>query len=993
MLKNVKKRDGQIVDFNSDKITQAIFKAAESVAGNDIETSEFLTKEVIKHITSETPSVEEIQDIIEKTLIEHGHAKTAKAFILHRAKHTEQREQDTNVPEAIANMFSHKTKLSKLVDNARIASYKNLYYMLKKMQKTGELATHEDYLCGNDLAKNIYHKKYCLKDLKGDLIEKTPEEVFVRLASYIASVETTQEKQQEFAIKFYNDLYNGSYLPGGRVIAGAGDLYRLKTLANCFVTLIEKDNIESIYKAAYDAARTYSYGGGIGIDISNLRPKDSVVHNAADKSTGAVSFMELYSLTTGLIGQSGRRGALMLTLDVKHPDILDFINVKKNPNWVTEQIVKQCEWSNKFDAEQLEEIKNQVRENTQIRFANISIKVSDEFMQAVNEQTTYGKDKILVYKKRKAPNQNTKQDENLHYSHGMPSKQLKNYELYKEFDSFEEANNYLKDEHNVEISESQLKDIDNRDVYGDLVLNLDDYDLAIKYSGDFLLYYNTDNTGEIKNLIKARDVWNLFVISNYKTAEPGIIFWTTMTKYSPSNYVDRPISSTNPCGEVPLEEGGACNLGSINLSRFVKSGYTEEAEIDWEGISQATRNLVRFLDNVISWNQVLNPLKKQRKSAAETRRIGLGYMGIADMLNQLGLPYDSDEGITIMEKVSKFIANVSYEASAELATEKEPCECYDKDKYLRCPFITEALDDHVQEKVKKYGVRNVAVLSIAPTGTISNAVLGFVHGNKNYIGVSGGIEPIFALYYTRRSESFNKSFKVFHSTVQSYIDLKKLNENVQDAKSEEDLKQALPEFFFRTAHHISPEKRVEIQGICQSHIDHSISSTVNLSENINPEIISKVYLDAWEKKLKGITIYRDGSRFPILSVDKEKTEFQEYRSKKFEVIMNSKTTIIAGDEVITLSSGKLTTPFHLLKKPVDNVIVREITDRPSKPGFEVEQEESLLEKKKIITTIDSTGSSITEVENPCPECGAGMRMTEGCSTCPECGHSPCSVKI
>ena len=195
-----------------------------------------------------------------------------------------------------------------------------------------------------------------------------------------------KEVKKYFAEKFYYELYEGRYVSGGRVLAGAGDLYRVKTLANCFVAKIDRDDIDSIYKAAFACARTYSYGGGIGVDISSLRPKDSVVHNAADSSTGAVSFMELYSLTTCLIGQSGRRGALMLTIDVKHPDIKYYLKVKKTPNWVTNQIVEQCSWSGLFNDKELETIKKQVMENTQVRFANISIKASDEFMQAVSEE-------------------------------------------------------------------------------------------------------------------------------------------------------------------------------------------------------------------------------------------------------------------------------------------------------------------------------------------------------------------------------------------------------------------------------------------------------------------------------------------------------------------------------------------------------------------------------------------------------------------------------
>ena len=222
-------------------------------------------------------------------------------------------------------MFSYEGKTTKLIGATRTKIYNEMYDHLSDKQEKNELPFHGNYLDDNELAQNIYEKKYFLKDLNNDLIEKHPEDVFKRLAAFLATVEGTKSKQKQWAEKFYNELYDGRFVSGGRVLAGAGDLYRIKTLANCFVAKIDRDDIDSIYKAAFECARTYSYGGGIGVDISSLRPKDSVVHNAADSSTGAVSFMELYSLTTGLIGQSGRRGALMLTIDVKHPDIKYFL--------------------------------------------------------------------------------------------------------------------------------------------------------------------------------------------------------------------------------------------------------------------------------------------------------------------------------------------------------------------------------------------------------------------------------------------------------------------------------------------------------------------------------------------------------------------------------------------------------------------------------------------------------------------------------------------
>ncbi len=957
-IQRIQKRSGIIVYFDKKKITEAIFKAAKSVGGTDRQQAERLTENVLNVLaqtfSDKMPTVEDVQDVVEKVLIETGHAKTAKAYILYRAQHAVQRLSHTHDPEIDA-MFAFKSKLYSLVPKHQVETYKRLFYQMRKWQEDGtvEVNQNNDYLGSNELADSIYKNKYYLKNLVGACIEHRPEHVFGRLASVLATVEESQEKQDEWAKRFYNILYNGYFVPGGRVIAGAGDLYRTKSLANCFVSIIQKDNIESIYQAAYECARTYSYGGGIGVDISSLRPRNSVVHNAADKSTGAVSFMELYSITTGLIGQSGRRGALMLTIDVKHPDIVHFIDVKRDPNWVTKQIVRQCKWSNLFNEKQLLEIERQVKENSQVRFANISMKVSDEFMQAVHEETTFGKDRLIIYKKKNKEHiMSAPQSETYHYSYSMPSKDITQYEQLKVADTLEEINAFLQSHGCKKITAEELADQNKRDIYGDFVIPCEgeDYDFAVKYAGDYLLYFGSIEAGDVRILVSVRDLWDKFVAGNYKTAEPGLIFWTTMTKYSPSNYVGRPIASTNPCGEVPLEDGGACNLSSINLSRFVKNGYTLAAEINWEELRQVTKDCVRFLDNIITWNTALNPLEKQRKAAGITRRIGLGVIGIADMLNQLGIGYDSEGGMDILEKLMEEITNTAYIASAEIAEEKGSFPAFNVGDYTRCPFFKEALRQETQKIVREKGLRNVAIVSIAPTGTISNIVLGFVNekNGKNYIGVSGGIEPIFSLYYTRRAESFgNKLFKVFHSTVQAYIDQKDLTNKVENARDIDELRKLLPAHFFRTAHFLSPEKRVKIQGIAQRYVDHSISSTVNLPESINPEIISDIYLEAWKHGLKGITIYRDGSRYPILSIDEQQTLFKEHKDNTFKVLVNNKEMFLKGDEVFTLPNGKLSTPFHAMQQDIEGVIVAQVKKTDTVVIVEKKKEEAKKGSDKV----------------------------------------------
>ncbi|MEK6854137.1 MAG: ATP cone domain-containing protein [Nanoarchaeota archaeon] len=1154
-ISKIVKRDGRVVNFDPEKITTAIMKAARAVGGSDRKEAERLTAVVVEFVakSDKIPTVEEAQDAVEKILIEEGHAKTAKAYILYRAKRAELRQAAAEAAKgsdgektALLDMFAHKSKLASIIGYDRIEAYKNLLFYLKDLQKKGELPVHPgDYLNANELATNIYQKKYYLKDLSNKLIEKRPEDAFSRLAAFMAAVEATPEKQQDWAARFYRALYEGYFVPGGRVIAGGGDLYRLKTLANCFVSLIAEDNIESIYQSAYECARTYSYGGGIGVDISVLRPKGSVVHNAADTSTGSVSFMELFSLTTGLIGQSGRRGALMLTIDIKHPDSPYFINVKKIPNWVTSQIAEQCKWSGQFNERQLREIERQVRENTQVRFANISLKVTDEFMQAVDEQNKYGTEKLLVYLKDKTVSGlGIMQGGAVHYSYGIPSKPIEKYRLLKVFNSVEELNRFLSQHGAGPLLERDLTDAEKRDMFGDYVVadKNSEFDLAIKYAGDFMLYYNSRETNEIKRLVKARTIWNAFIEGNYRTAEPGLIFWSTMTKYSPSNYVGRPIASTNPCvagdtkietdrgvmtikeiaeaysdggvnvavdarmlpnsnglvlqgrlllpiaaavktgkketlkittgrgfelvctpyhkvmtvygwveagnldkgskvfinnngrsqidsvstvietgllevydlqeptthsfiangivvhncAEVPLEDGGACNLASVNLSRFVKNGYADEAGIDWEGIKETTALAVRFLDNVVTWNELLNPLEKQRKAAYDTRRVGLGVMGIADMLNQLGIGYDSEEGVKILEDSAKLFANTAYQASADLAEEKSPSPIFEYNAYSKGNFFNEVLTDETKELIRKKGLRNIAILSIAPTGTISNIVLGYKLGDKNFIGVSGGIEPVFALYYTRRSEGLssggsNMFFKIFHSTVDAYIQQHNLTEEAQKCKDAEELKRILPAHFFRTAHFIAPSKRVMVQGLWQKHVDHSISSTVNLPEDIDPETISNIYLDAWKHGLKGITIYREGSRYPILSTGTQKSEFQKAGEESYDVEIDGEQKLMRGDDVISLPNGRLATVNSAakagqLKKDGGRYVF-------TKAAIGLEIATAAAAKQENGTN----GTEITARDiklSICPSCSnKTLKIENGCHSClnETCGFSKCEV--
>ncbi len=488
---------------------------------------------------------------------------------------------------------------------------------------------------------------------------------------------------------------------------------------NCYFTSVEEDSLEAIFEWCKKAARTYSFGGGNGVDIGVLRPQGTPVHNAARTSSGAVSFMELFSTTTGTIGQHGRRGALMITCPVDHPDIQAFIHVKG-------------------------------KDLRSVRYANVSVKVTDEFMEAVQE--------------------------------GTP----------------------------------------------------------------FTLRFENEWTGRVEKQVDARELWDELIRSAHASAEPGLIFWDTVKRESPSEPY-APVRGTNPCGEQPLEHNGACTLGHVNLNAFVQSGFTKQAELDWAGLERAVRLGVRFLDNVVEVNLPLHAHREQSEQARLTRRIGLGVTGLGDMLAKLEIQYDTDEAIEFVDGLMARIRDWAYDASADLAQEKGPFPLFQAEPHLERPFV-QRLPKDLREKIRKQGLRNVCILTVAPVG--SGSVL---------TGTSSGVEPIFSLKYIRRSESLSKEwFEVEHPLVRDY------------RKTTGDQDDDLPDFFV-TSHQIDPFFRVKMQGTLQRYIDSAISSTVNLAEDTTVETVKEIYEYAWKMGCKGVTVYREGSREGILLTSREKS--------------------------------------------------------------------------------------------------------------------------
>jgi ribonucleoside-diphosphate reductase alpha chain len=611
-----------------------------------------------------------------------------------------------------------------------------------------------DYFSGDDLRARVFIDKYALRDTGGNVLETTPPQMWSRVARELASVEETQEKRAEWEKKFLWLLDEFRFIPGGRIMHAAGNPKRT-TLLNCYVIPVRDDSIESIFDWMKYAARTYSLGGGVGTDISVLRPRGARVNNAARSSTGSVSFMELFSLTTGTIGQSGRRGALMITIADNHPDVLDFITVKRNRD--------------------------------KVRFANISVRVSDAFMDAVES----------------------------------------------------------------------------------------DKEWVLRFAND---------KAEFEKKVRARDLWNELIKGARDFAEPGLIFWDVIKKWSTSEYNGMGVITTNPCAEIPLEPYGNCCLGNINLAEFVEGPFTQEAAVNWVNLEMTARYATRFLDNVLDYNADRHPLPEQKEASLHSRRIGVGFTGLGDMLIKLGLKYDTSEAINFVAGVFGRIKNIVYDESVNLAVEKGTFPAYDAEQHLRSAFIL-MLHRDLRDRIREHGLRNVALLTVPPVG--SGAALA---------GTTSGIEPIFDVSYTRRSESLSQdTFKVYHPLVREYMAVKGLEHEDQ-----------LPPYFV-TAHQIKADMRVEMQAAIQKHIDHSISSTLNLPRETTIEEVDRIYFLAWKLGLKGVTVYREGSREGILLTE-EQAAAQGAQTNDAKPVQDTRPRTRARPKVTTGRTERVETP-------------------------------------------------------------------------------------
>lgn len=637
-----------------------------------------------------------------------------------------------------------------------------------------------EYFKGDELAARVWVNKYALKDSYGHVFEKNPDEMHWRLANEIARIEKNYPAplNADFIFELLKDFRY--IVPQGGPMTGIGNDYQIASLSNCFVigNRGASDSYGGIMKIDQEQVQLMKRRGGVGHDLSHIRPKGSPVKNSALTSTGIVPFMERFSNSTREVAQDGRRGALMLSVSINHPDAESFIDAKMTEGKVTG--------------------------------ANVSVKIDDEFMRAVISGDSY----------------------------------MQKYPVYSD------APVYTKE-------------------------------------------------------IDARRLWEKIVHNAWKSAEPGILFWDTIIRESvPDCYADMGYKtvSTNPCGEIPLCPYDSCRLLALNLYSYVNAPFISGAEFDFALFRQHIAYAQRIMDDVIDLELEkidtilrkiesdpedeelkgveLNLWRRIREKAEEGRRTGIGITAEGDMLAALGLRYGSDEATAFAVKVQKTLALEVYRASVQLAKERGKFRIFDAKREENNPFISriKEADPGLYADMLKYGRRNIACLTIAPTGTTSLMTQ-----------TTSGIEPVFMPVYMRRrkvnpgdkdvridfvdenGDSFEE-FVVFHHKFLTWMETKGYDVSKHYTRAELDALVAESPYHKATSNDIDWVAKVRMQGEIQKWVDHSISVTVNLPSDVTEELVGQLYVEAWKCGCKGCTVYRDGSRSGVLISHKEEVE-------------------------------------------------------------------------------------------------------------------------
>ena len=656
---------------------------------------------------------------------------------------------------------------------------------LEKIDYDTALEKSKEYFDGGEMEASVFLDKYALKDNEGNLYEATPDDMHERLAKELFRIESKYPNPRTYT-EILDSMKGFKYLiPQGSPMAGTGNLFQIMSLSNCFVVHNDSDSYGGIMRTDEQLTHLMKRRAGVGTDISHLRPATTPVNNAARSSTGAVSFMERYSNTTREVAQSGRRGALMLTISGLHPDVEDFIDIKMDEQKVTG--------------------------------ANISIRQFDTFLEAVD--------------------------------------------------------------------------------------NGDD---------EFTLHFPVDKPVEeatFTKVVNPQEIWNKIIKNAHSRAEPGLLFWDTIIDESiPDCYSDLGFKtiSTNPCGEITLCDKDSCRLLAINLWSFVKNPFTEDAYFDWETFEEQVILGERLMDDIIdleleSVQRIIDKIEADeepdeikfvelslwrgiKEKAEQGRRTGLGITAVGDMLAGLGIRYGSDESIEFMDELMKFKKHKEYESSVIMAEERGSFPIWDPEREKDNPFLLRLRDENpsLWERMMHSGRRNIALSTIAPTGTTSMMAR-----------TTSGIENLFLPVYFR-SKKVNpndanvrvdytdevgdswQEYPVFHYHFKTYLKANGLTDDdiLSLTKEEADEWVEKSPYYGATVNDVDWVKKVELQGVVQKHIDHSISVTVNLPEDIPVEKVHDVYMKAWKSGCKGVTIYRDGSRGGVLNTKSKKDQKQ-----------------------------------------------------------------------------------------------------------------------
>lgn len=730
---------------------------------------------------------------------------------------------------------------------------------------------NEEVLWAKDeVAYNVFRAKYAKDDME------SPAMFCHRVASICD--ESIRDKVESL-------LASGTFFFGGRTMYLAGRKQEINAAgSNCYVVPIEDDTIEAIYEANKHMARIFSKGGGVGTDISILRPRNAKVNNAAKSSTGAVSFLDLFNETGNVISQHGRRGATMVSIDCSHPDIEELLDTKMKGD--------------------------------RLQSMNVSIKFTDEFMTAVDCDKPY------------------------------------------------------------------------------------------------TLKFDVKSTGEhIEKTIKAREFFKKFCECQWSWGDPGALFIDEFNDYNMlSGYDNFRILTTNPCAELPLGAWGSCNLGSINLAKFVDM-YT--GKFCWGSFIDTVHVAVRALNDALDYSYDKQPYEENRKYIRDWRPIGLGVFGYADMLVELGLKYGSEEALEFTRKLFHCLTNEAVKASAFLCQDYfNTFGEYDYDKTADSKFF-QSLDDDTKKCVEEYGLLNGQLISIAPTGSIS-----LLAGRY-----TGGCEPIYKLYYERTTHKLEEQGKTFRVFSHSIEDLLARNELSMDT-SAEDIKKMFP--YVIESHDVEPIRRILTQATMQKYVDNSISSTVNLPESATPDDIFAIYDAAWQTGCKGITVFRDNcARGNILGLSKKEEKptilhdsLKPERRGDIGTLVGKTYTQVMGDGTklyitVNWKDDKLFEIFVNSERHKDEVdgITRLISlsmrcgvsiDAIIKQLFKLNADSVGFAVGMTLNdayTLDSHEPIIQEVEvedrprdMECPECHSkNVKLSGHCWQCDSCGASGCAV--